>query len=112
MWTTRSVQVADCYPYIAGLTAFTLRDIDVPASWDATAWHFHFGLMGADFSPKPAFNALGGTYRRLARTDALAHSAGGKRARSHRARVVRAATSTRCTRLLGRSAQTKKRGRR
>jgi hypothetical protein len=111
LWTSRSVQVADCYPYIAGLTTFTLRDIDVPATWDATAWHFHFGLMGADFSPKPAFGALAATYRRLTRTDTLARSAAGKGSRSRRARVIRAATSTKCGRLLGRS-QAKKRAKR
>jgi Glycosyl hydrolases family 39 len=111
-WTSRSVQVADCYPYIAGLTAFTLRDIDVPASWDATAWHFHFGLMGANFAPKPAFGALGSAYRRLARSDALARSATAKGRRSRRAKAVGAASSAKCHRLLAKGGQAKKRAKR
>jgi Cellulase (glycosyl hydrolase family 5) len=104
-WTSKSIQVADCYPYLAGLTTFTLRDITVPPTWDATSWNFHFGLLGADFSPKPAFTAVSSAYRQLNRADAAARSA---RAR----KTVATAGTAKCRRLIGRGGSAKKRAKR
>lgn len=107
-WDAESVQVAACYPYVAGLTAFTLRDISVPSSWDPTSWHWHFGLMGTDFSPKPAFGAISSAYHQLAQVDAQSARAAssGRRAKSKRSKKARRvaagyAASAKCRRLLG-----------
>jgi hypothetical protein len=105
-WDAKSVQVAACYPYVAGLTAFTLRDISVPSTWDATSWHFHFGLMGADFAPKPAYSAMSAAYHHLTQVDAASARAAssGRPKKSSRARRASAghAASAKCHKLLGR----------
>jgi polysaccharide biosynthesis protein PslG len=103
-WDAQSVRIASCYPYIAGFTVFNLRDLRVPASWDSTAWDFHFGLMGSDFTPKPAYGAVQTTFAQL---DRMANGAQRARASSarHRKRMPKLVTSTAssrmCTRLLG-----------
>jgi hypothetical protein len=100
-WMSKSIRVAACYPYVAGLTAFTLRDIPVPANYPAASyWDYHFGLMSSDFSPKPAFNAVSGTFRQLGTPQQNG------RARSSRARA--AVTRAKCRRIL-RSGRTGKR---
>src|SRR5439155_1491913 len=110
-WDAKSVQVAACYPYVAGLTAFTLRDISVPATWDATSWHFHFGLMGADFTPKPAYSAMSAAYHQLEQVDAQSARASstGRAAKSKQGRRSAAgyAASTKCRKLLGSGPRTK-----
>lgn len=104
-WDSESVQVAACYPYVAGLTAFTLRDISVPSSWDPTSWHWHFGLMGTDFSPKPSFGAVSAAYHQLTQVDAQsarAASVGHPKAKKARRRAtVPYASSAKCRKLLG-----------
>jgi hypothetical protein len=67
-WLSKSVSIAACYPYVGGLTVFSLRDTPVPSTWDTSNWQFHFGLVGTDFSPKPAYGAVRDTFSRLAQT--------------------------------------------
>jgi hypothetical protein len=104
-WMAKSVRMAACFPYIQGLTTFTLRDISVPSTWDSTNWNFHYGLMHTDFSPKPALSAVQGAFSQLARADAAAartaRKASARGAKSSRARAAGLASSRMCRRLLG-----------
>jgi hypothetical protein len=86
-WDAKSVRIAACYPYIAGYTVFNLRDLNVPATWDTTAWDFHFGLMRSDFSPKPAYGAVQTAFRRLDRLDNQAGKA--RASAAHRRKPAR-----------------------
>jgi polysaccharide biosynthesis protein PslG len=109
-WMAKSIMIAGCYSYVGGLTGFTLRDISVPSTWDATAWHFHFGLMGADFTPKPSFSAVASAFGQLAHLDATARTASVRRRPKSKKKARRVAasyaTSTTCRKLLGSSATT------
>jgi Cellulase (glycosyl hydrolase family 5) len=64
-WMAKSLRIAACYPYIGGLTAFTLHNAAVPSSWDGTSWTLHFGMLNADFSPKPAYGAVQQAFSQL-----------------------------------------------
>jgi glycosyl hydrolase family 39 (putative alpha-L-iduronidase) len=100
-WMAKSIRIASCYPYVAGLTAFTLRDIPVPPDDPgASYWDYHFGLMGSDFTPKPAFSAVRNTFSRLGQ----AHAAVARKASRASKRVERASTGQAtgmCRRILG-----------
>jgi polysaccharide biosynthesis protein PslG len=63
-WMVKSFQMAAAYPYVGGLTAFTLRDVPAPAGSESN-WQYHFGLTNTDFSPKPAYAAVRTTLRNL-----------------------------------------------
>jgi hypothetical protein len=63
-WMAKSVQIAACYAYVTGLTAFDLRDTPVAADLQSD-WNYHFGLSRADFTPKPSFDAVAAKYRWL-----------------------------------------------
>jgi Cellulase (glycosyl hydrolase family 5) len=60
-WTADSIQVAACYPYVMGMTPFTIRDLIGDPRY-ASISDAHFGLLRPDFSPKPAFSALASSY--------------------------------------------------
>jgi hypothetical protein len=60
-WTAESIQVAACYPYVMGMTPFTVRDIAGDPRY-ALVSDAHFGLLHTDFSPKPSFFALASAY--------------------------------------------------
>ena len=60
-WTAESIQVAACYPYVMGMTPFTVRDIAGDPRY-ALVSDAHFGLLHTDFSPKPAYFALASAY--------------------------------------------------
>jgi hypothetical protein len=114
-WMTESIRIAACYPYVAGLTTFVLRDRTVPPSWDQTSWNFHFGLMSADFVPKPAFAAVADTFRALGASEARTRRARAAARRSpgaKRARARAAAPARACTRLLSGARKAKARPRR
>jgi hypothetical protein len=107
-WMAQSVRIASCYRYVAGLTAFVLRDrAGVPAA-QASDWSFHFGLMGPDFTPKPAFGTVRSTFRELNQASARFRATG----RSKRSARMRRATAgdawlpggTKCRKLFGRRA--------
>jgi hypothetical protein len=61
-WMAKSIRIAACYPYVSGLTAFTIRDIAGDPQY-AQQFDAHFGLLRSDFSPKPAFAAVAAAYR-------------------------------------------------
>lgn len=90
-WDAKSVRIAACYPYIAGYTVFNLRDLRVPATWDSTAWDFHFGLMRSDFTPKPAYGAVQSAFRQLDRLDNQAHRA--RASMAHRRKRARSSSA-------------------
>lgn len=121
-WMAESIRVAACYPYVKGLTAFTLRDVQPRPGWDVTSWTLHFGLMNTDFSPKPAFGTVAAAYQQLSRAEAsrAAHTKGSRArkaakgsSRAKRARVPAGLPgSPKCKRLLGGASHVKKRTKR
>lgn len=63
-WLARSFQAAARYPYVRGLTVFSMRDFadrhDRNPGWDMRS-----GILQQDLSPKPAFRAVKRTLSRL-----------------------------------------------
>jgi hypothetical protein len=121
-WMAQSIRVAACYPYVKGLTAFTLRDVEPRPGWDVTNWTLHFGLMNTDFSPKPAFGAVAAAYQQLTAAEA-SQAARGKGSRAKKAERKPSAKrsmripaglpgSAKCKRLLSDGGHAKKRPRR
>jgi hypothetical protein len=108
-WLVKSVRIAACYPYVKGLTPFTIRDIPGDPLY-AQVFDAHFGLLRTDFSRKPSYSALASTYRKH---DFAERWASAKRSRSRKARkVLRAAVipgSPKCRMLLGAKKPAKRR---
>ena len=61
-WIAKSIMIAACYSFVRGLTAFTIRDIPGDPQY-SQIFDAHFGLLHTDFTPKPAFAAVGSAYR-------------------------------------------------
>jgi hypothetical protein len=62
-WLAKSVRIAACYPYVKGLTLFSVRDIP----GDPRHSHVsdgHFGLLHTNFRRKPAYSAVTSIFRR------------------------------------------------
>jgi hypothetical protein len=97
-WTAESIQVAACYPYVIGMTPFTIRDIAGDPRY-ASVSDAHYGLLRTDFSAKPAFSALASSYwgfRAAERRYAKA-----RRGRSSRIAHKSLAGSPQCRQMLG-----------
>ncbi|HEX3563083.1 MAG TPA: hypothetical protein VHU24_09630 [Solirubrobacterales bacterium] len=62
-WMAKSLRIAACYRYVKGLTPFTIRDIPGDPQY-SQVYDAHFGLLHADFSPKPAYSSTTSIYRR------------------------------------------------
>jgi hypothetical protein len=105
-WLAKSIRIAACYPYVRGLTPFTIRDIPGDPRY-AHVMDAHFGLLRTDFTPKPAYSALSSLYRglglparRASKGPRRASKAGGRRGK--RLRKSDAIVRLReCRRLLG-----------
>jgi hypothetical protein len=65
VWLARSFQIAARIPYVAGLTAFSMRDYAPPSDADPL-WDMRSGIVRQDLSPKPAFPVLRSVLSRLA----------------------------------------------
>jgi hypothetical protein len=97
-WLVKSVRIASCYPYVKGLTPFTIRDIPASDPQYAMVQDAHFGLLRTDFSPKPAYSAVTSAYRDY---DAVSRSASRSRARRKAVAGLSLPGSKNCQRLLG-----------
>ena len=97
-WTAESIQVAACYPYVMGMTPFSIRDIAGDPQYAGVS-DAHFGLLRTDFTPKAAYSALASSYwgfRAAERRYAKA-----KRGRRSRVAHKALAGSPKCRRMLG-----------
>jgi hypothetical protein len=97
-WTAKSIQVAACYPYVMGMTPFTIRDLVGDPRYAAIS-DAHFGLLRNDFQPKPAYSALASSYwgfRAAERRYAKA-----RRGRRPRVAHKSLASSPKCREMLG-----------
>lgn len=64
-WLARSFQVAAAYPYVEGLTVFSMRDFADPSDQNPH-WDLRTGILRKDLSPKPAFGLVKSVLSRLA----------------------------------------------
>lgn len=96
-WTAKSIEIASCYPYVLGMTAFTIRDIAGDPKY-AHVSDAHFGLLRTDFSPKPSYSALASTYWGFHAAERYAKR---KRGRASRVAHKALAGSAKCRRMLG-----------
>jgi hypothetical protein len=103
-WMAKSVRMASCYPYVRGLTPFTIRDIPAADPAYDLVQDAHFGLLHKDFSPKPSFAAMTAAYK-----DYGLKKRPGSGSRARQKAVARMALpgSKTCRRLLG-SAEARK----
>jgi hypothetical protein len=107
-WMAKSIRIASCYPYVRGMTPFTIRDIPGDPRY-AQVMDAHFGLLRTDFSPKPSYSAVTAAYRNYDLAARWAsRSRGAAKVRGHRARrkLARRAPlpgSRSCQRILGRA---------
>lgn len=74
-WLASSFQVAADYPYVEGLTAFSMRDFAAPSDL-YPHWDLRSGILRHDLTPKPAYQPLRTVLQRLER----------RRGRRHRGR--------------------------
>ena len=95
-WTVQSIRIASCYPYVRGMTPFTIRDIPGAPQY-AQIFDAHFGLLRTDFSAKPAYSAVRSSYRDY---DRAAQAAKGSRAKRKAAVRARLPGSEACRRIL------------
>jgi hypothetical protein len=98
-WTAKSIEIASCYPFVMGMTAFTVRDIAGDPRYAGVS-DAHFGLLRTNFTPKPSYSALSSTFhgfRAAERRYAKSKRGRRKRGVAHKA----LAGSPKCSRVVG-----------
>jgi hypothetical protein len=65
-WLALSLRMAASYPYVQGLTVFSMRDFADPADGNPR-WDMRSGIMRQNLTPKPAFWAVKREIARLRR---------------------------------------------